>query len=173
MAISLSTNKGMADRQASRLRRQARGRKKIAGTPERPRLVVFRSSRHISAQVIDDAAGITLASASSLELRAADGDKSAKARKVGELDNRGSHFYLALYWAQALAAQDENAELKAKFAPLAKTLADNEATILAELNGAQGKAIDIGGYYHPDLARTAAAMRPSRTFNEALATLSA
>ena len=95
------------------------------------------------------------------------------ARKVGELDNRGSHFYLALYWAQALAAQDENAELKAKFAPLAKTLADNEATILAELNGAQGKAIDIGGYYHPDLARTAAAMRPSRTFNEALATLSA
>ena len=100
-------------------------------------------------------------------------ENRSPARKVGELDNRGSHFYLALYWAQALAAQDENAELKAKFAPLAKTLADNEATILAELNGAQGKAIDIGGYYHPDLARTAAAMRPSRTFNEALATLSA
>jgi len=100
-------------------------------------------------------------------------ENRSPARKVGELDNRGSHFYLALYWAQALAAQDENAELKAKFAQLAKTLADNEATILAELNGAQGKAIDIGGYYHPDLARTAAAMRPSRTFNEALATLSA
>ena len=98
-------------------------------------------------------------------------ENRSPARKVGELDNRGSHFYLALYWAQALAAQDENAELKAKFAPLAKTLADNEATILAELNGAQGKAIDIGGYYHPDLARTAAAMRPSRTFNEALAAL--
>ena len=98
-------------------------------------------------------------------------ENRSPARKVGELDNRGSHFYLALYWAQALAAQDENAELKAKFAPLAKTLADNEATILAELNGAQGKAIDIGGYYHPDLARTAAAMRPSRTFNEALAEL--
>ena len=73
----------------------------------------------------------------------------------------------------ALAAQDENAELKAKFAPLAKTLADNEATILAELNGAQGKALDIGGYYHPDIAKTAAAMRPSKTLNDALATLSA
>ena len=98
-------------------------------------------------------------------------ENRSPARKVGELDNRGSHFYLALYWAQALAAQDENAELKAKFAPLAKTLADNEATILAELNGAQGKALDIGGYYHPDLAKTAAAMRPSKTFNDALAAL--
>ena len=77
------------------------------------------------------------------------------------------------YWAQALAAQDDKAELKAKFAPLAKTLADNEATILGELNGAQGKALDIGGYYHPDLAKTSAAMRPSKTFNDALAPLSA
>lgn len=85
MAISLSTNKGMADKAAARLRRQARGRKKIAGTSERPRLVVFRSSRHIQAQVVDDAAGVTLASASSLELRSADGDKSAKAKEVGKL----------------------------------------------------------------------------------------
>ena len=100
-------------------------------------------------------------------------ENRSPARKVGELDNRGSHFYLALYWAQALAAQDENAELKAKFAPLAKALADNEAAILGELNGAQGKALDIGGYYHPDLAKTSAAMRPSKTFNDALATLSA
>ncbi|KRA45066.1 NADP-dependent isocitrate dehydrogenase [Pseudoxanthomonas sp. Root630] len=100
-------------------------------------------------------------------------ENRSPARKVGELDNRGSHFYLALYWAQALAAQDENAELKATFAPLAKALADNEATILGELNGAQGKALDIGGYYHPDIAKTAAAMRPSKTFNDALATLSA
>ncbi|WFC41937.1 NADP-dependent isocitrate dehydrogenase [Pseudoxanthomonas sp. SE1] len=100
-------------------------------------------------------------------------ENRSPARKVGELDNRGSHFYLALYWAQALAAQDENAELKATFAPLAKALADNEATILGELNGAQGKALDIGGYYHPDLAKTAAAMRPSKTFNDTLATLSA
>ncbi|MCC6498372.1 MAG: 50S ribosomal protein L18 [Propionibacteriaceae bacterium] len=75
----------MADKAAARLRRQARGRKKIAGTSERPRLVVFRSSRHIQAQVVDDAAGVTLASASSLELRSADGDKSAKAKEVGKL----------------------------------------------------------------------------------------
>jgi large subunit ribosomal protein L18 len=85
MAISLSTNKGMADKAAARLRRQARGRKKIAGTPDRPRLVVFRSSRHIAAQVVDDTAGVTLAAASSLELRSADGDKSAKAKEVGKL----------------------------------------------------------------------------------------
>jgi large subunit ribosomal protein L18 len=85
MAISLSNHKGMADKAAARLRRQARGRKKIAGTADRPRLVVFRSSRHIAAQVIDDAAGVTLASASSLELRTEAGDKSVKAAKVGKL----------------------------------------------------------------------------------------
>ncbi|MGN2251649.1 NADP-dependent isocitrate dehydrogenase [Frateuria sp. GZRe14] len=102
--------------------------------------------------------------------RILDNNKSP-ARKVGELDNRGSHFYLALYWAQALAAQYEDAGLKATFAPLAKALADNEASIVAELNGAQGKSVDIGGYYHPDLARTSAAMRPSKTFTDALATL--
>ncbi|KRA33471.1 isocitrate dehydrogenase [Rhodanobacter sp. Root627] len=94
------------------------------------------------------------------------------ARKVGELDNRGSHFYLAMYWAQALAAQNDDAALKATFAPLAKALADNEAAILAELNGAQGKAVDIGGYYHPDMDKVGRAMRPSATFNAALATLS-
>ncbi|ADV28887.1 isocitrate dehydrogenase, NADP-dependent [Pseudoxanthomonas suwonensis 11-1] len=95
------------------------------------------------------------------------------ARKVGELDNRGSHFYLALYWAQALAAQEEDEALQAKFAPLAKALAENEATIVAELNGAQGKPVDIGGYYHPDLAKAGAAMRPSPTFNASLAVLAA
>ena len=93
------------------------------------------------------------------------------ARKVGELDNRGSHFYLALYWAQALADQDEDAGLKATFAPLAKALAEQETTIVGELNGAQGKPVDIGGYYHPDLARVGEAMRPSATFNAALAAL--
>lgn len=85
MATSLSVNKGMADKAAARLRRQARGRKKIAGTAQRPRLVVTRSSRHICAQVIDDVAGVTMASASSLELRTAEGDKSAKAKEVGKL----------------------------------------------------------------------------------------
>jgi large subunit ribosomal protein L18 len=85
MAISLSVHKGTADKAAARLRRQARGRKKISGTAERPRLVVFRSSRHIAAQVIDDVAGVTLAAASTLELRTASGDKSAKAKEVGKL----------------------------------------------------------------------------------------
>jgi isocitrate dehydrogenase len=92
-------------------------------------------------------------------------------RKAGELDNRGSHFYLALYWAQALAAQDEDAGLKAKFAPLAQALGANEDKIVAELNAVQGKPVDIGGYYHPDLGEVSRAMRPSETLNTALATL--
>src|SRR5690606_22100120 len=100
-----------------------------------------------------------------------DNNKSP-ARKVGELDNRGSHFYLAMYWAQALAAQDDDAALKATFAPLAKALTDNEAAIVGELNGAQGKPVDIAGYYHPDMAKVSAAMRPNTTFNAALAALS-
>ncbi|MDB4977632.1 MAG: Isocitrate dehydrogenase, partial [Myxococcaceae bacterium] len=93
-------------------------------------------------------------------------DKSPK-RKVGELDNRGSHFYLALYWAQALANQSEDRELKERFGKLAKVLSDNEQKIVAELNGAQGKPVDIGGYYHPDHKKTEQAMRPSATFNAA------
>ena len=93
------------------------------------------------------------------------------ARKVGELDNRGSHFYLALYWAQALAAQTKDAELQARFKPLAETLAKNEAKINAELIGAQGKPVDVGGYYLPDSAKASAAMRPSATLNAALAAL--
>lgn len=92
-------------------------------------------------------------------------ENRSPARKVGELDNRGSHFYLALYWAQALAAQDRDPQLREMFGPVAKALADNEATILAELNGAQGREVDLGGYYHPDLAKVSAAMRPSATFN--------
>ena len=96
-----------------------------------------------------------------------DNDKSPS-RKVGELDNRGSHFYLTLYWAQALAAQADDAELQAVFAPLAESLAANETTIIDELNSAQGEPEDIGGYYHPDYARTTEAMRPSATFNAAI-----
>ncbi|HEX4173343.1 MAG TPA: NADP-dependent isocitrate dehydrogenase [Acetobacteraceae bacterium] len=93
------------------------------------------------------------------------------ARRVGELDNRGSHFYLALYWARALAAQDKSAALQARFKKLAETLATNEATINAELIGAQGKPVDTGGYYLPDPAKTSAAMRPSATLNAAIAAL--
>jgi isocitrate dehydrogenase len=93
------------------------------------------------------------------------------ARRVGEIDNRGSHFYLALYWAQALAAQTRDAELQARFKPLAETLVKNEAKINGELIGAQGKPVDTGGYYLPDDAKASAAMRPSATLNAALATL--
>jgi isocitrate dehydrogenase len=99
-----------------------------------------------------------------------DNDKSP-ARKVGQIDNRGSHFYLALYWAQALAAQDKDAALKAKFAPLAKQLGDHAAKIDAELIAAQGKPADMGGYYLPDFDKTSNAMRPSKTFNAALKTI--
>ncbi|MBV7434619.1 NADP-dependent isocitrate dehydrogenase [Cardiobacteriaceae bacterium TAE3-ERU3] len=92
-------------------------------------------------------------------------------RKVNELDNRGSHFYLTLYWAEELAAQDKDAELKEKFASLAQTLSENEDQIVSELNGVQGKPVDIDGYYAADAEKAAQAMRPSKTFNEALASL--
>jgi isocitrate dehydrogenase len=99
-----------------------------------------------------------------------DNDKSP-ARKVGEIDNRGSHFYLALYWAQALAAQSKDKEIQARFAPLAKALTENAAKIDKELLAAQGKPVDMGGYYHPDFDKTSKAMRPSVTFNAALSAI--
>jgi len=89
--------------------------------------------------------------------------------KTGQLDNRGSQFYLAMYWAQELASQTEDTELAAHFAALAKALTDNELTIVAELNSVQGKPADVGGYYLPDPVKCAAVMRPSATFNAALA----
>ena len=98
-------------------------------------------------------------------------ENKSPSRKVHELDNRGSHFYLALYWAQALASQDVDADLKARFAPLAESLAANEDRIVEELNAVQGQATDIGGYYRPDEERAVKAMRPSETFNAALAAL--
>jgi isocitrate dehydrogenase len=95
-------------------------------------------------------------------------ENRSPSRKVGELDNRGSHFYLALYWAQALAEQSGDAQLAERFAPLAQRLADNEDTIVSELAFVQGSPVDIGGYYRPDPERAAAAMRPSDTLNAAL-----
>ncbi|MCD5995543.1 NADP-dependent isocitrate dehydrogenase [Pseudomonas sp. CDFA 602] len=92
-------------------------------------------------------------------------------RKVGSIDNRGSHFYLTLFWAQALAAQNDDAALKAQFTPLAKTLTDNEDKIVAELNAVQGKPVEIGGYYFANPELTSKAMRPSATFNAAIAAL--
>src|SRR5690606_30268628 len=89
-------------------------------------------------------------------------------RKLGTIDNRGSHFYLGMYWAQELAAQTEDAELAAAFKPLAEKLAAAEETIVSELAAVQGKPADIGGYYRPDAEKTAKVMRPSTTLNEAL-----
>ena len=111
----------------------------------------------ILAQTLDDATGQLL-----------DHNKGPSTR-TGELDNRGSHFYLAMYWAQALAAQTEDKELQAKFAPLAKALAEGEQQIVAELKAVQGKPVDIGGYYMADPAKLSAIMRPSATFNAVLA----
>ncbi|TDS73140.1 NADP-dependent isocitrate dehydrogenase [Comamonas sp. JUb58] len=95
-------------------------------------------------------------------------ENKSPSRRTGELDNRGSQFYIALYWAQALAAQTTDAELAAKFAPLAKSLSENEAKIVGELKDVQGKPADIGGYYQPDVAKLDAVMRPSSTFNAAV-----
>ena len=107
----------------------------------------------VLAKTLDDATGTFLIN-----------DKSP-ARKVGEIDNRGSHFYLAMYWAQELAKQNDDAELKAEFTPIAKAMTENEAQIVKELTECQGKPVDMGGYYLPDDAKTSAAMRPSATLN--------
>ena len=98
-------------------------------------------------------------------------ENKSPSRKVNELDNRGSHFYLALYWAEALATQDQDAELKTRFAPLAAALTANESKIVDELNTVQGVPMEIGGYYRPDLKKAQDAMRPSATLNAALAAL--
>jgi isocitrate dehydrogenase len=97
-------------------------------------------------------------------------DKSP-GRKLGTIDNRGSHFYLALYWAQELAAQKRDAALQKVFAPLAEKLAANEKVIVSELLAVQGRPVDLGGYYRPDEAKAAAALRPSKTLNEILGAL--
>jgi isocitrate dehydrogenase len=107
----------------------------------------------ILADTLDQATGMLL-----------NNDKSPS-RKCGELDNRGSHFYIALYWAQALAGQEKDAEFKERFTKIAQQLADNEAKIVEELNSVQGKPVDIGGYYHPDVEKMTAVMRPSATMN--------
>ncbi len=113
----------------------------------------------ILAETLDQATGSLL-----------DNNKSPE-RNVGELDNRGSHFYIAQYWAQALAAQSKDAEMKATFSKLAAELTENETKIIDELNKAQGHHVDLGGYYHPDFNKVNKAMRPSETLNNALAEL--
>ncbi|MDE3133065.1 MAG: NADP-dependent isocitrate dehydrogenase, partial [Acidobacteriota bacterium] len=98
-------------------------------------------------------------------------ERRSPSRRVGELDNRGSHFYLALYWAQELARQGDDSELAERFMPLAERLAQDEQRIVAELAAVQGQPVEVGGYYHPDLELVAAAMRPSATLNAALEVL--
>jgi len=107
----------------------------------------------VLAKTLDEATGLYLIN-----------DKSP-ARRVGKNDNRGSHFWVANYWAQALAAQTEDAALAAAFAPIAAALKEKEETIVSELIAVQGHAVDMGGYYHADAAKTEAAMRPSATLN--------
>ena len=110
----------------------------------------------VLAKTLDDATGKLL-----------DNNKSPSPR-TGELDNRGSQFYLAMYWAQELAAQTDDKELQAQFAPLAKSLTENEQKIVSELSSVQGKPVDIGGYYLADAEKTKAVMRPSATLNALL-----
>jgi isocitrate dehydrogenase len=98
-------------------------------------------------------------------------ENKSPSRKVGEIDNRGSHFYLALYWAQELAKQTDDTELAGKFTEVAQALADHEDQIVAELLEVQGSPVDIGGYYQPDSEKASSVMRPSKTLNETLAGL--
>ena len=127
-------------------------------------LALAASLEHLSKTFNNSAAKILADTLDKANAKFLESNKSP-ARKVGEIDNRGSHFYLALYWAQALAEQTEDKNLAARFAKVAKQMADNEAKITGELLGAQGKPVAIGGYYHPDDAKATKAMRPSQTLN--------
>jgi isocitrate dehydrogenase len=135
-------------------------------------LALAASLEHLSSRFDNASAGVLARTLDQANGKFLDSNKSP-ARKVGELDNRGSHFYLAMYWAQALAEQDDDASLKAKFTTVAQTLTENEAKIVGELNSVQGKSVEIEGYYQPNLALLSHAMRPSPTFNAALAALNA
>ncbi|MDQ8024051.1 MAG: NADP-dependent isocitrate dehydrogenase [Moraxellaceae bacterium] len=128
------------------------------------------SIEELAAKTGNKAAAVLAEALDAANAKFLENDKSP-ARKVGQIDNRGSHFYLALYWAQALAAQTKDAALAATFKPLAESLTSDEAKIVGELIGAQGKAVDIGGYYHPAPEKCSASMRPSTTLNAALASI--
>src|SRR5690606_382350 len=125
----------------------------LAPSFEQYATVTGNAKARVLADTIDRATGTFL-----------ENDKSP-GRALGTIDNRGSHYYLALYWAQELAAQTDDAELAAVFAPVAAALADGESTIVAELLAVQGSPVDIGGYYSPDAAKASTAMRPSATLN--------
>jgi isocitrate dehydrogenase len=130
-------------------------------------LALAASFEHLASTTGNDSAAVlakTLDEATTRYLM----ENRSPSRKAGELDNRGTHFYLAMYWAQALAGQSDDPTLAARFAPMAAAMEDREATIVAELNDAQGVAMDVGGYYQPDPTAASQAMRPSATFNAIL-----
>jgi isocitrate dehydrogenase len=131
-------------------------------------LALAASLEHLSQVTGNNKAKVLADALDAATAKFLDNDKSPR-RKLGELDNRGSHFYLALYWAEALAAQQTDADLQARFGKLCAILQQQEEAIVAELNGAQGKAVNIGGYYRPNPELVAKAMRPSAIFNQALA----
>ncbi len=133
-------------------------------------LALSVSLEHLSS-VFNRPKALVLANALDAGIAAFLEEDKSPSRKVGELDNRGSHFYLAMYWAQALATQNDDAELKARFTPVAEALASQETTIIAELTGVQGDAVDLGGYYLPDEEKVVNIMRPSATFNALLRNL--
>jgi isocitrate dehydrogenase len=133
-------------------------------------LALAESLEHFARATGNEKAKVFAAALHTANGKFLDSNKSPS-RKVHELDNRGSHFYLAMFWAQALAEQNEDKEIKARFAPLAEQLTANEAKIIDELNGAQGDPVDLGGYYRPDFNKASTAMRPSPTLNAALAAL--
>jgi isocitrate dehydrogenase len=127
--------------------------------------LALAASLEFLAQATDNATAQLLADTLDRATGSVLDERRSPGRKVHELDNRGSHFYLALYWAQELAKQSDDPALAAKFAPIAEALTANEARIVEELNEVQGSPVDIGGYYFPDDERVTAAMRPSATFN--------
>jgi isocitrate dehydrogenase len=128
---------------------------------------IAASLEHLSATRKNVKAGIVANALDQATAKLLDKNQSPSSR-VGELDNRGSQFYLTLYWAQALAVQEENSELQEYFIPLAKALASEEEQIIKELNDVQGQAVDLGGYYHPDPEKVAKVTRPSATLNAAI-----
>jgi len=130
-------------------------------------LALCASLEHTAETEGNDKAAVLAKTLDAATSKLLDNGKSPS-RKTGELDNRGSHYYLALYWAEALVEQTENAELQAYFKPLAKALSDGEEQIVSDLTTDQWHAVDLGGYYKPDVDKTNAIMRPSKLFNEAL-----
>ncbi|NLF91923.1 MAG: NADP-dependent isocitrate dehydrogenase, partial [Corynebacterium marinum] len=133
-------------------------------------LALAESLRHVS-RTQDNAKAAALADALDVATERVLSEGKSPSRKVGEIDNRGSHFYLASYWAEALAAQSDDAELAETFGPLAAELAENAATIDKELIDNQGNPVDLGGYYAPSDEKTEEVMRPSETFNKIIDSL--